>query len=488
MDDRKPQPRLGTVLLQQHLALLAMLLVTAALGAAWIYTWQQASNESLRINAMIREAQQLYRDMYRQAREVIVAARTGDSLAQTPYWERAYEMDARFERLELTLRPAAELDALMGMREAYAMLQSQINVLLTASGHADPYSLVDAAVERWIGSEFADAYARLTAVLDERNAAVTLRLERWNHWAVWVFPLPLVASILVVLLAHRRLRSIFSSPMRRLSDGAAAIAQGRMEHRVPETGAAEMRLLAASINRMAADLSSEREQRLERERQASLERLAPMVAHNIRNPLASIRALAQASHPDDDAQEHEETRQAIIATVDRLERWTGALLDYLYPFTPRKQAVAVQAMIAELAAMAVPQTAARQVTLETRIAEDLLITADRELLEQALHGLLINAIEASPAQGRVRITAERDAQTITIHIDDQGPGIAFQPEVMQTIGPGPSTKTHSTGIGIPFALRVCQAHGGTLAFSRLPTAGTRASVSLPVTMTTGGDQ
>ncbi|MCB1788763.1 MAG: hypothetical protein KDJ24_00575, partial [Gammaproteobacteria bacterium] len=61
MDDRKPQPRLGTVLLQQHLALLAMLLVTAALGAAWIYTWQQASNESLRINAMIREAQQLYR-------------------------------------------------------------------------------------------------------------------------------------------------------------------------------------------------------------------------------------------------------------------------------------------------------------------------------------------------------------------------------------------------------------------------------------------
>ena len=458
-----------------------MLLLTAMLGGSWIYAWQQASHESLRINAMMRDAQQLYRDIYRQAREAIVASQTEDGLSVTQYWDHVYDMDARFERLEQQLQQSGERNALAGMRHAYGMMQTQVNVLLSERKHEDPYKLIDAAVERWINGVFADAYSSLTRVLDKRNATVTGHLEQWNRWAFWIFPLPLLASILLVLFAHRRLKRIFSTPMQSLSDGAVEISQGNLDHRVPETGVAETHSLASSINQMAADLARAREQLLERERQASLERLVPMVAHNIRNPLASIRALAQAAHPDDDPAEREETRQATIATVDRLERWTASLLDYLYPFTPNMTRLDVRALVEGLTEMAHTQAQTHRIQLTVEVPPGLTLSADPDLLEQALHGLLINAIEASPPDAAVRIHAEATTQSIDIHIDDQGPGIPFVPDTATPSGPGPTTKTHGTGIGIPFALRVCQAHGGRLTFDKLPAGGTRVSIHLPKT-------
>lgn len=477
--DQDPRRRLGAVLLQQHLWLLAMLLLTAVLGGSWIVVWQQASDESLRINAMMRDAQQLYRDIYRQAREAIAASQTADGLSVTQYWDHVYDMDARFERLEQQLRQANGVQALAGMRHAYGMMQTQINVLLSKREHGDdPYRLIDAAVERWINGVFADAYSSLTRVLDRQNDAVAQRLGLWNRWAFWIFPLPLIASIVLVLLMHRRLRRIFSLPMQALSEGAVAISRGRLDHRVPESGVAETQSLARSINHMAVDLARAREQFLERERQVSLERLVPMVAHNIRNPLASIRALAQASHPDDDSEEREETRQSIIATVDRLERWTASLLDYLYPFTPTMTPIDTGTLIDGLAELARPQAEQRQVRIDVQIPAGQMITGDPDLLEQALHGLLINAVEASPTAGHIEISTEASPGALDIHIDDNGPGIPFEPGQAPP-GPGPTTKTHGTGIGIPFALRVCQAHGGRLSFERRPAGGTRVSVHLP---------
>lgn len=479
------QPRLGRVLLQQHFWLLAMLLLSAALGGSWIYLWQQASAESLRINRMMREAQHLYRDIYRQAQEAIVASQIADRLSVTQYWEHAYDMDARFERLEQQLRATGEENTLSGMRHAYGMMQTQVNVLLSDRNHEDPYKLIDAAVERWITGAFADAYSSFTRILDNRHEAVSERLRRWNRWATWVFPLPLIAGVLLVLFTHRRLQRIFSLPMQTLSAGAAQISDGHLDHRIPEIGVAETRTLASSINQMAADLSQAREKVLEQERQASLGRLVPMVAHNIRNPLASIRALAQAADPDDHREEHEETQQAIISTVDRLERWTASLLSYLNPFTPHFLSLDAKTLINALADMARPQAEIRKVKIAAEVIPGLTLYADRNLLEQALHGLLVNALEASPPGSTVRIQVERSENTVSMHIDDQGPGIPFIPNSVST-GPGPTTKTHGTGIGIPFALRVCQAHGGKLQFGQSAQHGTRATVELPLTGDHGG--
>ena len=148
-------------------------------------------------------------------------------------------------------------------------------------------------------------------------------------------------------------------------------------------------------------------------------------------------------------------------------------------------ALDADALLHALADMARPQAELREIEITTQTGSGRIVDADRNLLEQALHGLLVNALEASLAGATVRMQVEQTAATTDIHIDDQGPGIAFVPGQAST-GPGPTTKTPGTGLGIPFALRVCQAHGGTLEFSRSPLGGTRATMRLPIGDGRGG--
>ncbi|MCP3867233.1 MAG: HAMP domain-containing histidine kinase [Gammaproteobacteria bacterium] len=473
--------------------------MSATLGGVWMLIWQKASAESLQINDLLREAQHLHTDIYRQAREAGIASRAPDSLSVTQYWTHVYDMDARFERLALNLSDDRENWAVAGMRQAYNMMQTQINVLLTEQNRTDAHRpdneseppladrrrtdahlLIDEAIERWINGAFSDAYSSLTRTVDLRAAKVAEQLEHWNRLAVWLFPLPLLAGALSVIYTHWRLNREFSRPMQALSHGALEIARGRLTHRILETGAAETRSLASSVNRMAGDLELAQAHILEQERQASLERLIPIVAHNIRNPLASIRALAQAADPQDSPEEQEETRQAIIVTVDRLERWTASLLSYLNPFKTHPVPVDTDSLVSDLLAITKTQAKNKNVDLIYRSGANQELLVDHNLLEQALHGLLINALEASPPHSRILISTSSDPQGTSICIDDQGPGMPFIPDVKRE-GPGPSTKTHGTGIGIPFALRVCQAHGGQLVYRPSPDGGTRVSFWLPDT-------
>ncbi len=109
---------------------------------------------------------------------------------------------------------------------------------------------------------------------------------------------------------------------------------------------------------------------------------------------------------------------------------------------------------------------------------------DPDLMEQALHGLLVNAVEASPEGGVVTMTmgaGSSDGATV-LHIEDQGPGMSFDPRPTN-LTPGPSTKPWGTGLGIPFAFKVIHAHGGDLAFAPADGGGTRVTVTLP----DGGD-
>ena len=90
---------------------------------------------------------------------------------------------------------------------------------------------------------------------------------------------------------------------------------------------------------------------------------------------------------------------------------------------------------------------------------------DPNLVEQALYGLLLNAVEASPQGGCIRIDLQVGAQGAALTIADEGPGLAFEPRPHGMV-PGPTTKRSGTGLGIPFAFKVCEAHGWTLSFER----------------------
>jgi len=240
-----------------------------------------------------------------------------------------------------------------------------------------------------------------------------------------------------------------------------------------------MGTLAQAINRMAEDLARSQEALVRSEKQAAQGALVPMLAHNIRNPLASIRAVAQVADTPEIAEDARESLRDIISTVDRLERWTGSLLAYLHPLKPQLSRVVLSQVLD--GALAPLQQRLREKQMQVALAlppAPLTMMADEHLLEQGFYNLLLNAIDASPAGSSIEIRAEAAPAEVRITIRDEGPGMPFTPNPGD-LSPGPSTKRFGTGLGIPFAFKVCEALGGKLSYDPAPQGGTLVTLTLP---------
>jgi signal transduction histidine kinase len=230
---------------------------------------------------------------------------------------------------------------------------------------------------------------------------------------------------------------------------------------------------------MAQDLADSRESLVRAERQATLAALVPVVAHNIRNPLASIRATAQVISDPALPGDVREGLRGIIAASDRLERWTHALLSYLNPLEPRRSTCTAGALVDNIRTMLMPRLEQKQLALDISAWDrSLPLNVDVQLLEQALHGLVLNAAEASPDGACIRLSATREASEAVLTVEDSGAGMPFTPGP-SSLRPGPSTKRFGTGLGIPFAAKVVEVHGGTLRYEPSPAGGTQVQIRVP---------
>ncbi|MEJ2591654.1 MAG: HAMP domain-containing sensor histidine kinase [Candidatus Thiodiazotropha sp.] len=407
--------------------------VTAGLGIMAALFWRGATNEMLDLNASLQAAQHIRGDVFRQIREIYTARLIKDPDAADRYWKNLYEIDQRFYDLDRRVHGTSERQSLEIMRTAYETMQSVMNKVFSVP---NPEQLPQ------LQSQIEKVYQRY----------------------------------IMIRLLYRR----FVVPMDEVAAGARRISTGNMDQRIPEQGVQEVALLAASMNRMAKALADSREALIASERQAALGALVPVVAHNIRNPLASIRSSAQVLTYAEDAQERGETQQAIIDTVDRLERWVTALLNYLNPLRPARQIITLAAVVEQALTAVTPRLDEKRQTLQREQWDvSLQVDGDAPLLEQALYGLLLNAVEATPAEGELRISLSRDGNQALLCIVDQGPGMPFEPRPVD-LTPGPTTKRFGTGLGIPFAFKICRGHAGELSFTRLPEAGTRVCCRLPL--------
>lgn len=234
---------------------------------------------------------------------------------------------------------------------------------------------------------------------------------------------------------------------------------------MPREGASELTDVSAAINMMAEKLLTSQETIVRTEKQAAQGLLVLMLAHNIRNPLASIRATAQVMEsPELDAQSRESIT-GIISTVDRLERWTGSLLAYLHPLKPQIHRMSAEVVIEGAMMPLLQKMKGKSITLALPSwpAEDTIYT-DQHLLEQVIYNLLLNAIDASPTKCTITIGYFANTRDFTMTIADKGAGMPFTPDA-STSQLAPTTKRFGTGLGIPFSLKVRDALGGQISFT-----------------------
>jgi two-component system CheB/CheR fusion protein len=216
----------------------------------------------------------------------------------------------------------------------------------------------------------------------------------------------------------------------------------------------------------------------EQEALARLGQMAAVVAHEVKNPIAGIRGALQVigSRMAADARDRPVIGE-IIARLDALNAIVQDLLVFARPRELRAERIDLQPLILSTVDLLRRDPALSALRVELA-GDGAVVNADAEQLQLAFQNILMNAAQAMNGAGRIQIAIQRQPRAWTVSMSDEGPGMP--PEVREKIfEPFFTTRSRGTGLGLPIARRVVEAHGGRIAVETPETGGTVVSVSLP---------
>ena len=270
-----------------------------------------------------------------------------------------------------------------------------------------------------------------------------------------------VSVVLVGGLGALLVRRWILRPVGRLREAASLFSTGNLAHRIPVEGKDELAQLSGEVNAMAETIAAMQDERIERERLAAVGEMVRRVAHNIRNPLAGIRSLAELTRSDlDDASPLAENQDRIVRTIDRFEGWVQMLLTATRPLQVSPAETQVRPWIQGIIDSHRPSAERGGVRLELfdAGAPDV-ATFDARLLEQAVAAMIDNAIGVTGRGKSVQVEVGSGGESWTIEIRDEGPGV---PDDIRTkiFTPYFTTRRDGTGLGLAMAKQVVEPHDG----------------------------
>ncbi len=222
------------------------------------------------------------------------------------------------------------------------------------------------------------------------------------------------------------------------------------------------------------------EEQLERARRHSaLGIMATGVAHEIRNPLGTLRGFAQYFQRSSADAQACEYAGLMINEVDRLNRVISALLQFSRPREVEPGPIVPQRLCERLTLLTQEEAASRQVDFSVDYADaPEVFTGDFDLLLQMLLNLIQNGIEACSAGNRIELKISNEGSLLEIRVTDDGPGIS--PEDRQRIfDPFFTTRKSGTGLGLAIVSQIVEQHGGEIQVESAPRKGTRFTIRLP---------
>ena len=223
------------------------------------------------------------------------------------------------------------------------------------------------------------------------------------------------------------------------------------------------------------------------EKLATLGTLAAGIAHEIRNPLTSLKARLYTleKHLKEVPAARKDT-DIISSEISRLERIVQDVLSFARPADPKMERLAVDTLLREVQGLVSPNLESRAVKLMVESSPELFIRADSGHLKQVLINLVQNGADAIDGEGKVTLRARaaraplygREADAVILEVIDTGKGISPEAE-KRLFDPFFSTKETGTGLGLPIAARIVEKHGGALQYQTQPGHGTTFGVVLP---------
>jgi signal transduction histidine kinase len=297
---------------------------------------------------------------------------------------------------------------------------------------------------------------------------------------VYFLALSVAFAFLVAWLAGRQLGA--------LREGAIRLAEGALGTQVEVQGADELADLARAFNRMSFQLkeSFARERHLEQERRD----LLVAVSHDLRTPLASIRAMVEAIN--DGVVTEPQTVRRYLEIVQGETEHLGRLIDDLFELARiesgslelRLSAVPLDALVAEAVDGLRIQAEEKGIQLRAECQENLpALTLDGPRIQRVVLNLIENALRHTPPGGRVDVEVARDNGHVTLAVSDTGEGIATEDQslVFERFYRGEKSRSRESGgagLGLAIARGIVEAHDGTIQLESSKGRGARFVVTL----------
>ncbi len=216
------------------------------------------------------------------------------------------------------------------------------------------------------------------------------------------------------------------------------------------------------------------------ERLAALGKVAAGVAHELRNPLSSIKGLALLlKSKSSDEGSSVETADILVQEVERLNRSIEELLDYAKPAKLNKINLNINVVVEKTIQLVAMDIQAQGISLDSHLAEGLPeIMVDEDKLNQVFLNLFLNGIQAMANGGILTVSSIRRGDTIAVVIEDTGSGVA-ESNLARVFDPYFTTKNDGTGLGLAMSSKIVEEHEGKIILTSEPGKGTRVEVILP---------
>ncbi|MEH6823774.1 MAG: ATP-binding protein [Motiliproteus sp.] len=300
-------------------------------------------------------------------------------------------------------------------------------------------------------------------------------VERMRYWLILLMACTVAGLLWLHMSVSRRLNRQVES----LIHSVEKVAQGDLDTPVSAVQGAEMHRLTQAIERMRLQLKTFIRATLKIERQATLGQLAAGLAHDIRNPLTTIRTTIVALSRREPDPENREMMAVIEEEIDRVNDVLEHLLNFARPREPHAKRVDAAKLLSSISALVGASARNQSIELKIQCQNSLLLWADEGHLRQVLMNLILNALQAMSVKGRtISLQAMRHNDEIALSVTDDGQGMSaeIQTHIME---PFFTTKPAGTGLGLATCATLVKSNDGRMIIDSTEGKGTRVTLFLP---------
>jgi two-component system sensor histidine kinase AtoS len=295
---------------------------------------------------------------------------------------------------------------------------------------------------------------------------------------LWILIVVALAGFFLAALMTRRI----TRDLVRLAEAAEAVSEGDLDRRVQQASGDEVGRVGRAFNSMTRSLQQTLQKLSQRQALAAVGEFAAGLAHEVRNPLTSVRLDMQRIQEElPENSKAQGLMMRALGEIDRVNRSVTGALRVARSGSVELQSIDIRQPIEAAAHAAEPELKARGAGLVLDYASDaaVWVRGDAVALEQLFLNLLLNAAQAVDEGGRVSVAIEGSEESVMVAVRDSGCGISEE-DLGRITEPFFSTRPEGTGLGLAIAQRIAQAHGRGLEFESTPGAGTTVRLHLTI--------